>query len=296
MIAASDRVPGFVVLSAARLAMRVGGRPSSSAWRAIEKFGFRGAHDGRQFDDWLQEHLTEDSPAAAGALPDPGSWLAFDHPIVAHLIRQGSLEAFAHAWNHGQAAFKPRNASVLTATHGEVIVERQYAEVVSPLRERFFMRCLASIAAASVGGDAEPLEDASTTTTRWRFRIGVSAYCSSAATHAAGPHVVSKVLGQLCPKHGGVAGVVATASALHISARSLQRRLAEVGWTHRDLIAQRICRQAMETLRCQPRSDLETVAQSCGFVDSSHMRRVFLRHVGMSPAAWRNFVLGSSKH
>jgi transcriptional regulator GlxA family with amidase domain len=32
---------------------------------------------------------------------------------------------------------------------------------------------------------------------------------------------------------------------------------------------------------------LSEVAASCGFADQSHLTRVFMRHVGSSPATWR---------
>jgi AraC family transcriptional regulator len=37
---------------------------------------------------------------------------------------------------------------------------------------------------------------------------------------------------------------------------------------------------------------LSVIAHSCGFADRSHLNRVFTRHVGLSPGAWRRIIVG----
>ena len=39
-------------------------------------------------------------------------------------------------------------------------------------------------------------------------------------------------------------------------------------------------------------TSLSTIARDCGFADQSHLTRVFKRHVGLSPGAWRKIALG----
>jgi AraC family transcriptional regulator len=54
---------------------------------------------------------------------------------------------------------------------------------------------------------------------------------------------------------------------------------------HRWLTKQRVAR-AKELLR-DPAQELADIAQLCGFVDQSHLTRVFSRSEGYSPGRWR---------
>ena len=54
---------------------------------------------------------------------------------------------------------------------------------------------------------------------------------------------------------------------------------------HRWLTRRRV--ERAKQLLQQSRSSLADIAQACGFVDQSHFSRVFSRHEGRSPGAWR---------
>ncbi|MBM9401128.1 helix-turn-helix transcriptional regulator [Gluconacetobacter azotocaptans] len=54
---------------------------------------------------------------------------------------------------------------------------------------------------------------------------------------------------------------------------------------HRWLLAERV-RQAQDMLY-QSEMPISHIALDCGFADQSHLTRVFSRHIGVSPAAWR---------
>lgn len=54
---------------------------------------------------------------------------------------------------------------------------------------------------------------------------------------------------------------------------------------HRWLLARRV--ERAQDLLLNSSLPLDRVAASCGFVDQSHLSRVFSKHVGQSPSAWR---------
>jgi AraC family transcriptional regulator len=54
---------------------------------------------------------------------------------------------------------------------------------------------------------------------------------------------------------------------------------------HRWLLGRRVARA--RDLLLHSTMPLEKIATSCGFADQSHLSRVFSKHVGTSPGAWR---------
>lgn len=72
---------------------------------------------------------------------------------------------------------------------------------------------------------------------------------------------------------------------LHVSVRTLQRRLAEHGESFERLLANVTLRHATALLR-SPRSITE-IAFALGYSDAAHFARAFARWTGMSPGAWR---------
>jgi AraC family transcriptional regulator len=83
---------------------------------------------------------------------------------------------------------------------------------------------------------------------------------------------------------------VAAACGLSVShfsrAFSKSAGVAPHGWL---LLARVESAKVMLRKRDMP---LTAIAHSCGFVDRSHLTRVFKRHVGLSPGAWRRMVNG----
>ena len=78
----------------------------------------------------------------------------------------------------------------------------------------------------------------------------------------------------------------AVARALHLSGRTLRRRLAERGWQFRALLDDTRHRLAQDYLRDQ-RLALPEVALLLGYSEQSAFSRAFLRWSGVTPARWR---------
>lgn len=76
------------------------------------------------------------------------------------------------------------------------------------------------------------------------------------------------------------------AASLQMTPRSLQRRLAELGTTFRDLIHQVRHQLALEYLS-QPHHSISDIAYLLGFAEVSAFTRAFRRWTGQSPSAWR---------
>lgn len=76
------------------------------------------------------------------------------------------------------------------------------------------------------------------------------------------------------------------ARELHMSKRTLQRRLAQVGRTFTELV---LDIRTDEASRLLHRTELNVTAigYMCGFADSSHFTHAFKRRFGESPGAWR---------
>ena len=76
------------------------------------------------------------------------------------------------------------------------------------------------------------------------------------------------------------------AASLGLAPRSLQRRLAELGTSYRELINQIRHELALEYL-AQTRYSVSDIAYLLGFAEVSAFTRAFKRWTGQSPSAWR---------
>jgi AraC-like DNA-binding protein len=85
---------------------------------------------------------------------------------------------------------------------------------------------------------------------------------------------------------GGFHSLEDVASALHLSTRTLKRRLAAKGVTYSDLLEEQRREKAILLLR-SPTLSLDQVAEQLGYSDPSNFRRAFRRWTGISPAAYR---------
>ena len=86
------------------------------------------------------------------------------------------------------------------------------------------------------------------------------------------------------PAEGG--SVADVARALHISVRTLQRKLVETGTTFRE-VSDRVRGQLAEGYLIDPTVSIAEVAFLLGFSDQSSFNRAFRRWTGESPGRWR---------
>jgi AraC-like DNA-binding protein len=84
----------------------------------------------------------------------------------------------------------------------------------------------------------------------------------------------------------GYPGIHAAAEAAGMTARTLQRRLADVGFTYSGLVAAARTRQAIELLTTTEMPIAE-IAAELGYTDQSNFGRAFRRRTGMSPLVFR---------
>lgn len=76
------------------------------------------------------------------------------------------------------------------------------------------------------------------------------------------------------------------ADALHLSSRTLRRRLAELGTRYQEVLDDMRRGLAIEYL-ADPQRSVEDIAESLGYGDPSNFGRAFRRWTGTSPTAWR---------
>ena len=76
------------------------------------------------------------------------------------------------------------------------------------------------------------------------------------------------------------------AAALHLSARSLQRRLAEEGTSYKALLEETRRELALSYLR-EGRSSISEITYLLGFSDTSSFTHAFRRWTGVAPSRWR---------
>lgn len=91
---------------------------------------------------------------------------------------------------------------------------------------------------------------------------------------------------QVLADSAGMVSIEDAARALHVSSRTLKRRLAERGLTFTELTEQHRVERALLLLRSQEQS-LEQVAAALGYSDAANFSRAFRRWTGQSPGEWR---------
>jgi AraC-like DNA-binding protein len=94
---------------------------------------------------------------------------------------------------------------------------------------------------------------------------------------------VERTIASAVPEGGSAAAV---ARALHVSVRTLQRRLGEGGSTFR-AVADTVRGQLAEAYLTDPRVSIAEVAFLLGFSDQSSFNRAFRRWTGEAPGSWR---------
>lgn len=99
---------------------------------------------------------------------------------------------------------------------------------------------------------------------------------------------VHRALTAALPEEVQAAGV---ARALHVSVRTLQRRLVAAGTTFRS-VSECARRRLAEAYLADPRVSIAEVAFLLGFSDQTSFNRAFRRRSGASPGVWRRRSTG----
>ena len=98
--------------------------------------------------------------------------------------------------------------------------------------------------------------------------------------------ILGRVRGAVERATGGFRSLEEVASGLHVSTRTLKRRLAAQGVTYSDVLEEQRREKALLLLR-SPSLSLDEIAEQLGYSDTSNFRRAFRRWTGVSPAAYR---------
>jgi AraC-like DNA-binding protein len=114
-----------------------------------------------------------------------------------------------------------------------------------------------------------------------------AAYLDSFMARSTTRDVVDKIVEKL---PDGPPGQQQIAAALHVSNRTLQRKLREEGTTFKELLKDTRMQLAQKYLRSPGRSVVET-AYLLGFSEPSTFSRAFKRWTGVAPAQYRESVL-----
>ena len=85
--------------------------------------------------------------------------------------------------------------------------------------------------------------------------------------------------------------VEALAQGAGLARRSLQRSLAQAGLSCRHIVAEARARMAAQWL-LDSQHGLAEIGYACGFADQPHFTREFARHVGLTPARYREAFAG----
>jgi AraC-like DNA-binding protein len=116
-----------------------------------------------------------------------------------------------------------------------------------------------------------------------------AAYLDSFLARSTTREVVNKIVEKL---PDGAPSQQQIASALHVSNRTLQRKLREEGTSFMDLLQDTRMQLARKYLRSPGRSVVET-AYLLGFSEPSTFSRAFKRWTGQAPADYREHVAGN---
>ncbi|NUT92715.1 MAG: AraC family transcriptional regulator [Saccharothrix sp.] len=102
-------------------------------------------------------------------------------------------------------------------------------------------------------------------------------------------HRVTECVRTLCRGTGSFPDMTATAARLHLSTRTLRRRLAAEGTSYHRLVAEVRHATALELLSTT-RLGVEPIALRLGYTDASTFTRAFRRWTGTTPGAYRTLT------
>jgi AraC-like DNA-binding protein len=101
-----------------------------------------------------------------------------------------------------------------------------------------------------------------------------------------GDEILERVRQLVLRQEGGCRSVEEIARAIHVSPRTMKRRLASHDLTYSVVLEQQRRERAFLLLRSRSLS-LEAIAERLGYSDVANFRRAFRRWTGSSPAAYR---------
>ena len=100
-------------------------------------------------------------------------------------------------------------------------------------------------------------------------------------------HVVARVRALLPSRQAGFRTLDEIAKQIHVSPRTLKRKLADDGTSYSELLEEQRRERAMLLLRSRELS-VEEVAERLGYSDSANFTRAFRRWTGRTPNAFRH--------
>jgi len=114
-----------------------------------------------------------------------------------------------------------------------------------------------------------------------------AAFCGRMLEAIGGEHEVVKAIKQACLNSvGGIPRVEQMADRLHMSTRTLHRRLVEAGTSYQDIVDGVRKRLAIEFLE-RTEMSLDELAERSGFSDVSNFRKAFKKWTGRTPTSYR---------
>jgi AraC-like DNA-binding protein len=103
--------------------------------------------------------------------------------------------------------------------------------------------------------------------------------------------LVPRVRGMIAKEGGGVHSLEEIAAQLHLSPRTLKRRLAAESAAYSSLVEEQQREHALLLLRSRDLT-LDEIAARVGYSDATNFTRAFRRWTGKTPAAFRKSALG----
>ena len=94
----------------------------------------------------------------------------------------------------------------------------------------------------------------------------------------------------IAKKPGHIPSIEEVATSFHVSSRTLNRRLKDLGTTFKDLVAEVRKKLAIEYLR-SPKNSIDEIAYLLGYQDSSNFSKAFRNWTGHSPTQYRELFL-----
>jgi AraC-like DNA-binding protein len=113
----------------------------------------------------------------------------------------------------------------------------------------------------------------------------------AATLHVTDLGLVERVRAEIRVVRGAYPGLEQVASRLHMSGRTLKRKLGEHGFGFRALLDEKRHRDAMRML-ADPDIDIQRIAAALGYQDPPSFTRAFRRWTGATPSAVRQALLG----
>ena len=114
---------------------------------------------------------------------------------------------------------------------------------------------------------------------------------AASSVSAMAPAIIRRVREELQHLEDFTPSLADVADRLHLSERTLRRRLRELDTSYRQVLDDvRFARAAEKLCQCDTTND--ALAELLGYTDTANFRRAFKRWAGRSPQAFRQLALG----